>query len=663
MKKFVITGAVALALAFSGFASNAQAQTVEEQIAALMAQIAALQGGSSSSSTPFTWNGTLIKQGSRGTQVSDLQACMNALGFSTGVVDGIYGPMTYAGITAFQASKGYAVDGIVGPQTAPGFEMACNGNMNDDNGDDNGDNGTVDDGTEGSVDNYDLGSADETEALEGEEEVEIYAVDVELADDGDLLLERVDVWFSQTATAEDNPWDYFKEVHLLVDGDVVASEDADSSSDWSDKATGNLTTASTDNEYRMRFSGLDSVFSSDDTTTVSVAVTMVNTIDSNDQDAVWVVGIDSDSGFRWVDGTGFIFTEGDTGLEDSFTVGNEETASIDISLSSDNPDPQVLEVDDNSDTNDVTVSIYNVEESQGVDVNITEIDVDLTVADPSGGVDLTGSGAGAIIKRAHLVVDGDVIGTETVTSTDTFANNTGDSVVETITFDNLDWDLDADDDMDVEVVLDFKDTNDSARYDNGTTVTVTDFEITELEDANGNDEGDITTLTFTTDSETHEVRDEGIMVEFVGSSYVKTPSETTGINETVEFTLEFDVTAFGDDMWVDQTCAVGTTGTDVDAIEVSLDNDADGSSTTCTDVDSTGDEGTNGFEVKEGQTETFTVTILGNGGEAGGAGSPVTFTARINGVGFNVGTDAAGDTVYAFDMSDYKSKAVTVYDR
>ncbi|MCA9352120.1 hypothetical protein KC866_01900, partial [Patescibacteria group bacterium] len=82
MKKFVIT-AVAAAFLFTGVVKTASAATVEEQIAALMAQIASLQGGSSSSSTPFDWNGVLIKQGSRGTQVSDLQACMNALGFST----------------------------------------------------------------------------------------------------------------------------------------------------------------------------------------------------------------------------------------------------------------------------------------------------------------------------------------------------------------------------------------------------------------------------------------------------------------------------------------------------------------------------------------------------------------------------------------------------
>ena len=99
-----------------------------------------------------------------------------------------------------------------------------------------------------------------------------------------------------------------------------------------------------------------------------------------------------------------------------------------------------------------------------------------------------------------------------------------------------------------------------------------------------------------------------------------------------------------------------------EAIEVYLEGDADFGNTTCTDVDSTGDQGTN-WEVLEGQTERFTVTILGDGGEAGGAGSSVTFKARIAGIGYNVTTDATGDTVYNFSLTDYKSKAVTVFDR
>lgn len=61
----------------------------------------------------------LIRLWTRGEDVKQVQRCMNSLGFSTGVVDGIYGPNTYAGITAYQRAAGLRyIDGIVGPETS-----------------------------------------------------------------------------------------------------------------------------------------------------------------------------------------------------------------------------------------------------------------------------------------------------------------------------------------------------------------------------------------------------------------------------------------------------------------------------------------------------------------------------------------------------------------
>lgn len=61
----------------------------------------------------------LIKLGLRGLDVKQVQVCMNSLGYTTGVTDGIYGPNTYKGITAFQKKNGLKfIDGIVGPETS-----------------------------------------------------------------------------------------------------------------------------------------------------------------------------------------------------------------------------------------------------------------------------------------------------------------------------------------------------------------------------------------------------------------------------------------------------------------------------------------------------------------------------------------------------------------
>ena len=59
----------------------------------------------------------LMRRGDRGEDVADLQRFLAAAGHDPGPVDGVFGPLTDAGVRAFQQAKGLAVDGIVGPQT------------------------------------------------------------------------------------------------------------------------------------------------------------------------------------------------------------------------------------------------------------------------------------------------------------------------------------------------------------------------------------------------------------------------------------------------------------------------------------------------------------------------------------------------------------------
>ena len=60
----------------------------------------------------------MLQLNSSGPDVSALQQALQAAGFSPGAIDGSFGPGTEAAILAFQRSKGLAVDGIVGPNTA-----------------------------------------------------------------------------------------------------------------------------------------------------------------------------------------------------------------------------------------------------------------------------------------------------------------------------------------------------------------------------------------------------------------------------------------------------------------------------------------------------------------------------------------------------------------
>jgi len=58
-----------------------------------------------------------LKPGDTGAQVKILQRALAALGFSTGKVDGDYGPATQAATKRFQRSAGLKADGIFGPAT------------------------------------------------------------------------------------------------------------------------------------------------------------------------------------------------------------------------------------------------------------------------------------------------------------------------------------------------------------------------------------------------------------------------------------------------------------------------------------------------------------------------------------------------------------------
>ncbi|MEO6862711.1 MAG: peptidoglycan-binding protein [Microcoleus sp.] len=58
-----------------------------------------------------------IKLGSRGSEVTELQAALQLLGFYTGEVDGIFSKSTAKAVSQFQEAAGIAPDGIVGQNT------------------------------------------------------------------------------------------------------------------------------------------------------------------------------------------------------------------------------------------------------------------------------------------------------------------------------------------------------------------------------------------------------------------------------------------------------------------------------------------------------------------------------------------------------------------
>ncbi len=110
---------------FAVVSPTAEAQTTADTIAALQAQIAALQAQlvalSGQTATPTT-GGMLTKQlyqGLRDSEVTTLQTWLKTLPsvYPEGLVTGYFGALTKAAVLRYQASKGIAQVGQVGPQT------------------------------------------------------------------------------------------------------------------------------------------------------------------------------------------------------------------------------------------------------------------------------------------------------------------------------------------------------------------------------------------------------------------------------------------------------------------------------------------------------------------------------------------------------------------
>ena len=68
-----------------------------------------------------------LKPGDQGAQVKVLQRALTQLGYSTGPVDGAYGPLTTEAVKSFQTASKLVADGVVGPLTLNALKQALQG--------------------------------------------------------------------------------------------------------------------------------------------------------------------------------------------------------------------------------------------------------------------------------------------------------------------------------------------------------------------------------------------------------------------------------------------------------------------------------------------------------------------------------------------------------
>lgn len=68
-----------------------------------------------------------VRYGSKGNYVCVAQDALNALGFTTGGLDGVFGTQTRNAVSSFQSRNGLSADGILGPNTWSRLMSQVNG--------------------------------------------------------------------------------------------------------------------------------------------------------------------------------------------------------------------------------------------------------------------------------------------------------------------------------------------------------------------------------------------------------------------------------------------------------------------------------------------------------------------------------------------------------
>lgn len=649
MKKFVVGFAVmalALGVAVSASAQTTSVADLQTMIATLQAQIAALSGGSSTSgasSVTFTRDLTL---GSSGADVTALQNWLIGKGFTVPAgATGYFGAQTQSALARYQASAGITpASGYFGPLTRASVS-ATGGNPPKDpvtpkpmSGD------------EGQLKNIDNANAEvESVVDEGQDDVPVFGVEVE-AKDSDMSIERIDVDFTLTdsANGSDNLDDYIKEVSLMVDGKTVATQDVDEA-DINDPGEGDFSTSADENDvYSFRFTGLDIVVDEGDTAEIYVAVSAVSNVDTADEGDDWSVLI-PDDGIRAVDGAGIsdTYVTGSELSEENFSVDAADAGDLSLSLDSADNDDRVVTINENGE-DDVEILRFTLE-SDTSDNNVDEIEIDLATTTS------TTTGFATVMSRLKLEVDGKVVATESVSN--------GAAGGATVLFENLDLDIQDGDEVEFIVTADFKDDADTRE---GFTFEATvDASQIVVEDA----EGDDVTVTGDVTGGEIELRTNGISVEFVSADETRNVGQFAGDADSVDFVVVFDVTANDENVYIDGDIVGGvpapTTATDGLTWATTTDSTTGTSTTPSTSYPATlsasgstsNDVTTSGqksFKIDKNQTRRFTFRVsIPAGGDNVNAG------VKITGIKWDLDSGDAHANLYDFNLDDLKTDTLT----
>ena len=623
---------------------GADASTISNVQASLMGGTptsGSSMGGSMSGSGSVSCSVTTdLTIGSKGAEVTCLQSALISMGYSIPAgATGYFGSQTQAAVAAWQTAKGVMpAAGYFGPKSRAAWSMTSGGGVFTPTPTTPTTPTTPATGLEGgagSIEDADFVSGLNNEEVgQGEEDVEVAGLEIE-ADGSDIELAAVTLNFDYADTGGDTDLDdYADEVSVWFDGEEVARLDADEFTD-------------DDNFQKTVSLDAGAIITEGDTGELVVAVSGVKNLDSTNEGEKWNVSFVS---VRFRDAQNAVITEstvGDIGETDDDTTTDADerefsfesfASAADIELKVSNGDDDIndarsIAVDDSDDTDNIEILSFFVEAEGDSDLTIDDLSVDFTSV---------GAGVGEIINAAEIVVDGDVLDSQSISSTT--------ATTRTVTFDNLDWVLEAGDKVEVIVRVDANDLD--GGFTAGDTL-MADVNPTDaawdVEDEEGDTVGN-TDKTGSATSEAHSFFADGLQIKKGGNDLTNTKDtngDTAG-GEQGLYTINFDVTAFGNTIYIPTGATIATSSvTGGSGIAYAIENSSgeqvalndSGLASTTAAVSSSAPKSGSYFRVDEGKTETFTLSVtltpLADG----------YFRGQLYGVNFKVGSATTADTL------------------
>jgi len=628
-------------------------------------------------SAAYDFGPTTLKVGSSGVYVSTLQSFVGA------TADGSFGPMTKAKVMAWQASNGLVADGVFGPMskakanaTGPvvnddlcpnGKTVASsctvlpagatgplcpNGQTVASNCGANGGTPTGLVGTSGEISDINqIASYNNEEIGDGENDVKVMGFDVVASNDGDIALKSIkltldDSPYTVTGGASTRLSDYVDSVSVWMGSEKVGTAD---SADFTKESTG---------VYSKTITLSNAVIKADETEKFYVSVDAISNLDSGDITyESWSVGINN---IRYIDGEGVVTTYSATDINttaanlDWSTAGNgvgmsfvsystSADTELKISLDSNSPDSQAVEVSTTANTDGVVLLKGKMKLTGTSNVWLDSMPILFTTG---------ATNVSDVASTVYLTIDGQEFSESTTTGT-----------TNTVAFDNLDLTLVAGSTVSFTISADVNNIE-AGVFDEGDTLSavITETQTDAATYIVENTEGDALIddeKTGAASGETQAFYSKGISVKLVGTptSVVSTagdPAATTPTSDTGTFKITFEVTAFGDDMRIDDDVIVDTsTYTTVDQLSYSQAGTYAFASTSGTLASTTGaTHDTESFLVEEGTPETFTVTVVGLASDT--ASQDCFKSVKIEGIGWTTGSaDAVGANIYTFDLADF----------